>query len=226
MPTTLDKNASRSLITFIRAYTDLMEKHLGAIRDTMRETVDGVMDGIQKISDTTSEKAKQANEVLVSTYTNPTDEAKETMDSVQAEVNRILETAGANDQGSPATNELTLSENDPALSDKLRRSAGFFSKHMEALETLDGELQSVLLHMMGMLSRDDIVAQRIQHVAEALQALQMGLSYMLVDFESRCRGEDIDRFVRDLKTYMMRSYTSEEEKELHYQVFSEDKKAS
>jgi hypothetical protein len=225
----VDKNASRNLIAFIRSYTDLMEQHLGAIKDTMRETVDGVMHGIQQISDATAEKKRQANEVLLSTYMNPTDEAKDTLNSVQDEVNRILESAagGADvSQMAPASSGQACAGEAEELRDKLRRSGGLFSKHMEALETLDGELQDRLMAMMGVLSRDDIIAQRIQHVVEGLQALQMSLSYMLVDYETRCRSEDVDKFVRDLRRYLLRSYTSEEEKKLHYAVFPEDRKAS
>jgi hypothetical protein len=223
-----DKTASRTMIAFIRSYTDLMDKHLCAIRDTMRETVDGVMQGIQKISDATSEKKKQANEVLLSTYTNPSDEAKQTMDSVQDEVNRILEYArdGTLPEAVPASAVPAVGGESDELRNKLRRSAGLFSKHMEALETLDDELQQMLLSMMGVLSRDDIISQRIQHIVEALQALQMSLSYILVDFETRCTQTDVDRFIRDLRHYMMRSYTTEEEKRLHYEVFPEDRKAS
>jgi hypothetical protein len=227
-----DKSASRMLVSFVRSYTDLLEKNLAAVRETMSETVDGVMTGIQQISDATEKKKKQANEVLVTTYTNPTEEAKATMDSVQDEVNRILDSAGLGEAAPAPALKVVESAPDEAtpeseeLRSKLRRSSGLFSKHMEALETLDDELQTLLLSMMGMLSRDDVIKQRIEHVAEALQALQMSLGYMLVDFETRCRPEGIERFVRDLKAYLMRSYTTEEEKALHFEAFPEDRKAS
>jgi hypothetical protein len=229
MANTADKMASRNLIAFIRSYTDLMEQHLVAIRETMRETVEGVMHGIQEISDATAEKKRQANEVLLSTYMNPTDEAKETLNSAQDEVNRILEGAanGVDLSKASAPVSATASAKEAEdLRNKLRRSSGLFSKHMEALETLDGELSDRLMAMMGVLSRDDIIAQRIEHVSQGLQGLQMSLSYMLVDFESRCRPEDVDKFIRDLRRYLLRSYTSEEEKTLHFSVFPEDRKAS
>lgn len=221
---TTDKGASRDLIQFVRRYIDLLEKHLGAIRNTMHETTDGVMKGIQDISDATALKRKQANEVIVKTYTDPSDEAKASMESVQADVNALLEEAQtqmgqgqAPTAGTPGTEQLRTN---------LRRSAGLFSKHMEALETLDGDLQEVLLGMMGTLSRDDIIAQRIEHVTQGLQALQMSLSYLLVDFETRCRPESIERFSRDLRSYIFRAYSMEEEKQIHYAVFPDDKKAS
>ena len=218
------QQASREIISFVKEFTDLMEKHLDSVRDVMLETVDGVMANINNISKATSEKKRQANEVLMNTYTNPDSEARTTMDSVQDEVSRVFEDA---QQGSvPAAPE--GAQNDD-LSNKLRRSAGLFSKHMEALETLDEELQEVLLSMMGALSRDDIVAQRIEHIGNALNALQTSLSYLLVDYDHRCKPEEVDRFKRDLKNYVFASYTMEEEKRSFREIWPNDvpaKKAS
>lgn len=213
----MDKAASRNLIAFIRSYTDLLEKQLDGTRATMRETVDGVMSGIQQISDRTTQKKNEANTVLVTTYTAPTDEVRRSMDEVQEEVSRVFDAA----QSPPAA--VKAPEGDD-LRDKLRRNAGLFSKHMEALGTLDGELQSMLLTMMGMLSRDDVIAQRIEHVAQGLQAMQMGLAYILVDFETRCREADVTKLAADLKQFTLRSYTMEEERKLFVSVFGDPKK--
>ncbi len=219
--TNIDKGATRNLVAFIRAYTDVLEKQLQAVRDTMRETTEGVMDGIQRISDRTAEKKKEANTVLVSTYTNPSEDAKKTMDSVQDAVAAVFDAA----QGTkPAS--VTAAPTDDDLKAKLRRHAGFFSKHMEALETLDEDVQGMLLTMMGMLSRDDVISQRVDHVVQSLQAMQMSLAYVLVDFEARCRQADVDKVVKDLKSFTLRTYTTEEERQAFVSVFGEDKKAS
>ena len=217
----IDKNATRSLVTFIRNFTDVLEQNLQAIHVTMREAVEGVMQGISEISDKTAEKKRAANEVLVSTYTNPDAETKASMDSVQDEVERVMAMAAAGnyaDAAAPAAKE------DDELRMKLRRSAGLFSKHMEALETLDGDLSGLLLEMMGKLSSDDVVSQRIQHVMQSLNALQTSLTYILTDFETRCRDGEVERFITDLKSFALRSYTMEEEKELFYRAFPEERK--
>lgn len=215
MSKAIDKNASRALISFVRSFTDLQEKHLKGIHQTMRDTVDGVMQGIQQISDHTSQNKKKANEVLVSTYTNPDEDAKRAMDDVQDEVERVMAEAKAGTASGPAPVE------SDELSLKVRRSAGFFSKHMEALETLDGSLQEMLLSMMGQLSRDDIISQRIEHVLMSLQGLQTSLTYILTDYENRCRDGEVQKFIDDLKAYTLRSYTMEEEKKAFYDVFPE-----
>lgn len=219
----VDKAASRALISFVRSFTDLQEKHLRGIHQTMRETVEGVMQGIQQISDQTSQNKKKANEVLVSTYTNPDEDAQRAMHDVQDEVERVMAEAKLAKPKAPAS-----SSPSDELSLKVRRSAGFFSKHMEALETLDGSLQELLLTMMGQLSRDDVISQRIEHVLMSLQGLQTSLTYILTDYENRCKDGDVQKFIADLKAYTLRSYTMEEEKKAFFEVFPEErgKKAS
>jgi len=224
---TTDKNATRTLVSFIRAYTDVLEQNLQAIHVTMREAVEGVMQGINEISSKTAEKKQAANQVLVNTYTNPDDETRASMDSVQDEVNRVLELAASGTFEAAATPvaQGQAAAADDELRNTLRRSAGFFSKHMEALETLDGDLSNLLLQMMGALSRDDVIAQRIQHVQMSLNALQTSLTYILTDFEGRCRPGEVDRFIVELKSFTLRSYTMEDEKQLFYKVFPEERKA-
>lgn len=214
-----DKNASRALIAFVRSFTDLQEKHLKGIHQTMRETVEGVMQGIHDISEKTATNKKKANEVLVTTYTNPDDAAKQAMNDVQDEVDKVLNAATASMDGTDAGDAPAMDE----LAGKVRRTAGTFSKHMEALETLDGEVAELLLAMMGQLSRDDVISQRIEHVMMALQAMQTSLTYLLTDYETRSKDGEVERFVADLKSYSFRTYTMEEEKTAFYEVFPEER---
>lgn len=149
-----DRNASRTLIEFIQTYSDLQEKHLDAITRVMRETVDGVMAGIEEISKKFVTGSKEG--------------------------------------------------------------------HDSGAQSLDSDLETLLLSMMGQLSRDDIIKQRIEHVRMSMQALQSHLTYILGDYESRCTDGEVTRFVQDLKTITLRIYTMEDEKRLHVAVFQDD----
>jgi hypothetical protein len=221
------QSASRALIDFVKRFTELQERHLIQIRETMHETVEGVMQGIQEISTKTEAKKKEANTVLVSTYTNPDAEAKATMEAVQDEVSALFEKVQAGDI--EAVSSKNSDSNDPdseALRDKLRRSAGLFSKHMEALDTLDTELQGLLLTMMGLLSRDDVIAQRIEHICGSLNAMQASLSYLLIDFQARCKAGEVEKFCNDMQAYIFKTYTMEEEKNVFKEIFPDFRKAS
>jgi hypothetical protein len=215
-----DKNATRSLIVFVRNYTDLLEHHLRDIHGVMRETVDGVMQGIQEISNKTAEGKRKANEVLTTTYTNPDEEAKKAIDDAQDAVDQVMEQALA---AAPAAKDGSTSDQEE-LKNKLRRSSGIFSKHMESLERLDDNISGLLLQMMGALSRDDVISQRIEHVMMGLNAMQASLTYILTDFETRCKQGEVDRYIADLKAFTLRTYTTEEEKRQFYRIFPGDEK--
>ena len=220
MSQSIDKNATRNLVTFIQAYTDMLEKSLVSIQGSMRDTVEGVMKGINDISNKTAAKKREANEVLVNTYTKPDAEAAKAMASAQDEVNQIMNSAASAAAAAPP---LFTAVNGNVDGDSLRRSSGLFSKHMEAMETLDGDLQGMLVTMMGALSQDDVISQKIEHVTSSLNALQTSLTYLLTDFSGRCNEEGIARFAKDLKAVVFRSYTMEDEKKIFYSVFPEDR---
>lgn len=217
MKSSIDINATRTLVMFVRNYSDMLEHNLREIHLVMREAGDGVMAGIQEISNKTAEGKRKANEVLTNTYTNPDAEAKKVMDAAQDAVDQIMEQAT---QGSAKS----ATQDQEDLKAKLRRSSGIFSKHMESLETLDGELSGLLLSMMGALSCDDVISQRIEHVMMGLNAMQASLTYILTDFETRCKQGEVDRYIKDLKSFTLRTYTTEEERRTFFEVFPEEKK--
>lgn len=226
MSTSGKDTAARALVSFVRSYTDLLERQLTACRQTMGEAVDGIMAEITAISQRTSENKEKANTVLLKTYTEPDAEAKKAIDEVQDEVSRIFDEAKKVESDGGFKNVVVQKQGSQGGASSLSRSAGLFSKHMEALDTLDDQLGQHLMQMMGLLSRDDVVAQRLDHVVVSLQALQASLSYLLIDFDNRAQTGDVDRFIRDLKSYVLRTYTMEEEKEVFYQVFPDVRKAS
>lgn len=225
----IDRQASRLLVSFIRSFTDLQEKQLEGIHSTMRETVDGVMKDINTLSQRTQKKKDEANAVLEKTYTEPDAEVKAAIDDAQSEVDRVFDSSkilpsitskGSTIPVSPSSKEADSSEDD--LRKKLRRSTGVFSKHMESLATLDSEVQEVLFSMMGQLSRDDVISQRIEHTMMCLQAMQTSLTYLLHDFENRCHVSEVQKFAEDLRSFALRIYTMQDERKVHYALFPED----
>lgn len=207
----IDKNASRQLLHFLQQFSDLQEKHLVGVHDTMRETVDGIMDNIQKISERTKSKSDAAHAALMKTYTQPDIDTQIVIKDTQHEIDRIVE--GGHDQKSDLDSHRH----------KLLQSTGHFSKQIEQMASLDSDVQEVLLAMMGQLSRDDVIKQRIEHVIMCLRTLQTDLTYLLQDFENRCSEAEINHFIQNMKSYALRIYTMQEERSKHYEVFPEDK---
>jgi hypothetical protein len=216
----IDKNASRLLVLFMQRFTDLQEKHLVGIHQTMRETVDGIMNNINLISERTRRKTEEAHDVLMKTYTQPDLETVTVLNETQQELESLIRTPGDSKNGSNASAQ-SIEE----LRKKLLKNAGYFSRSMERFATLDSEVQELLFSMMGQLSRDDVITQRIEHVIMALRTLQTDLTYLLQDFETRCTEVEINRFIKNIKNFSLRIYTMQEERNLHFEIFNEDKSA-
>jgi len=70
-----------------------------------------------------------------------------------------------------------------------------------------------------------VITQRIEHVIMALRTLQTDLTYLLQDFETRCTEVEINRFIKNIKNFSLRIYTMQEERNLHFEIFNEDKSA-
>lgn len=207
--------ASKELIEFLRQYMSVMEKQLNEIRAIMISTTKGVMGEIEKMSANTEVGKKQAEDMLTNLYLNPDDGAKELVGSIQDAVDDIVNQAqeGAVHEGSSEVNE------DEVLRMKIRRFGGVFSKHMEALSTLDDNIKEVLLSIMGALSTDDVIDQKLDHVERSLNALQISLAYVLVDFETRFSRTGVLKLKKELLQYTYRQYTMENERDIHKKIF-------
>jgi hypothetical protein len=94
-----------------------------------------------------------------------------------------------------------------------------FSKHLEAISMLDANLQKVLSDVIGSVSVDDIIAQRLGHVIQSLQTLQVALAKFLVDYKTECSPEKVKLLRNKVLTEVYLSYSSEEEKEVFHKIF-------
>jgi len=90
---------------------------------------------------------------------------------------------------------------------------------MEAISTLDDNIKQVLISIMGALSTDDVIDQKLDHVERSLNALQISLAYVLVDFAARFTHEGVEKLKRELIQYVYRQYTMESERDVHKNIF-------
>lgn len=204
---------SRELVVFLNKYSEVVERQLEGVRAMIEQAVVSVMQGVQEISTATSSEANQADQILEKAYLSPDQQSKELFDSIQNSVDQVFNEA----KGLAATDASQLSSS--LVDDRLRRFGGQFSKHMEALSTLDKDLSNLLLNMMGALSNDDVIRQKLEHLLACVHALQVGLSYVLLDFGQRISLKEVQALKADLLTYTYQLYSSEEEKELFCEIF-------
>jgi hypothetical protein len=203
----------RQLVIILNKYTEVIQLQLLGLRKTMLAEVEDVMKVVQRLSQATDQKAKAADAILEQTYLNPDEATKEFVETVQHSIDSLFENYKMDEHF------LVISKEQSVIDDKLRRFAGQFSKHMEAMSTMDSATSSILFRMISALSTDDLVAQRLQHLVHAIHALEISLSYILIDFSRRFTTEEIERVKNDLLAYTYRQYTMEQEKELFRKIF-------
>jgi hypothetical protein len=182
--------AEREMVSFLRQYCLLMAEHINSIRGLMGSTTDKLMDCVLKISTEKDSKKALADAVLVMRASG--DHGK---NSIQGDDATFKNASFGSDTGNFA-NQSTVA-----------RLKGYAS----GLDELDESLQALLFKMVGALSTDDVVGQRLAHVNIALTCLESRLTRVLdQDGKLVSLGELSAIFsgiLRDIKT----SYTIPEE---------------
>jgi hypothetical protein len=208
--------AARKLVEFVRAYTVLQEQQLNAIRVAMERLVVDVMGTIKDINHKTQAKSQGADVVLISASSNDSDPAS---DRTQPPIvfhkisGKSLEEYENIKSGSGKVKDVD------ADSARVRRIGGRFTKHMEALSTLDADLSDLMFRMMGALSGDDVIRQWLEHVMQGVEVLSASLSQLVENAESAFTERNVDTLKARILTDLYRSYTSEEEKQIFHGIF-------
>lgn len=198
--------ASKLLVDFIHDFTLLTEQQIIAVRKMMEETVREVMESVMNLSDLATKNKNKANEVLVHDASK-----QQTVGSTRSEVEKKED-----EELSPGSDE---SSRRNTIESRLIRAGGIFTKHMEVLSRMDDDLHKLLSRVIGSVSLDDVMAQRLGHVIGSLDILQKELSLILADFKKYHTPEAIKAFRNRVLTEVYLSYTAESEREVFHQIF-------
>ena len=190
--------AEREFVLFLQEYSSLLAAHISSIRAVMGETTEKVMDSILKISKATEQKKELAGTVLVKRI-----EGDIVANSIQG------------DDATFKNAKVDLSEADFSNKTTVDRLKG----HMQGLDSLDASMQEVLFKMVGTLSVDDVVGQRLDHVSSGLTSLQNALGQIL-DKEGHLLGvQDMTELLAEVLVGTRKSYTMPEEHAVLDDVF-------
>jgi hypothetical protein len=218
--------SARRLVDFVRSFTEMQELQLNAIRGSIEKLVEHVMNSINDINKKTQQKAEEADQVLVTTCVNPDADTKLLLGVLQGEADAVFEKAsGQRLEQYESSRKIADGVTQPdalanlAVEGKFRRMGGRFTKHMEALSTLDSELRDLLFGMMGALSGDDVIRQQLDHVIQGVESLSAALAGIVTHPESTFTTKAVDTIKGRVLTDLYTSYTSESEKEIFHRVF-------
>ena len=214
-----DHDTTTYLVGFLNNFTLLIERELLSIRESVVTTVEAVMQGIEDISNTVEQNKLDAENILEFTYLHPDKETEGLVDDVQRVADDLI--ASAFEQFGDGQDKVKASagKSEVAMQNELSQLNAKRDESIGRLAKLDDSLSTSVFSIVGALSSEDLIAQRLEHTILSLKSLQTGLSFILIDYEERCRSEEIERVVKSILTYTFKQYTAEEEKARFRAIF-------
>jgi hypothetical protein len=204
------------MVSFLRNYTEAMTLQIDAVQSQVDTSMLNVMQSLQELSASTEMKKAEAEKALEATYLDPDAGTALMVESIQKSTDDIFEQAQRDELSKEVTVPSSSSEDH---SDNVRRMGGLFSKHMESISTMDDSVRDLVLTMVGCLSSSDVVKQRLDHIAELMRAMNLGLGNVIVDLDARLNERAIATFKDSLLDFTYKKYTTEEERSAFKQVF-------
>ncbi len=209
-------NVNKAVTDFLGKFAEVLELQLIEAKGDLKNVTAKLMEGITQLNSEIETNKKQAEKSLEDTYLNPDQQTKELVDSIQDTVDQLIKQmdGAPTDQSSPAKAK-------EILDNRLRRFGGKFSKHMEAISTLDDDVSQVVFDIVGALSNDDVINQQLDHVVNMLNRLRATLSEISTRKDGQLSDQEFAKVKTELLTFTYQQYASEEEKQIFKKVFGE-----
>ncbi|RZA11316.1 MAG: hypothetical protein EOP10_33270 [Proteobacteria bacterium] len=214
-----DIDPSAFLVGFLSKFTLLIEHELLSIRQSVVGTVEAVMQGIETISIEAEKNKLDAEQILEFTYLHPDPETEILLDDIQKLADEVIDSVYRQVEDGSSTGSVTSTKSEVLVQNRLNRFSSKLDESKGRLAKFDDKISSTVFSIVGALSAEDLIAQRLEHTILSLKSLQTGLSFILIDYEERCRSEEIQNVVKSILDYTYRQYTTEEEKDRFTAIF-------
>lgn len=184
------------MLRFMSDFSRLMDNHIQTVRLTVRSTVEDVMKGVVAINVAADETFLKSKQFLA-------------LDSASADFT-----------------PKSITEIDPSFKDpvsQMRLINETLADHMARVSALEERLRASLYAIIGSLSVDDVVRQRLENVSKAMFAMRQGVERVLLRYSE---GNQIsDEFFESVQDDMLRmmydAFIMEDEKAVFASVFGE-----
>jgi hypothetical protein len=191
------EKAIQDLILFVGEFVRLIDQQVSDVRTTMLKTVDQMMASVMQINEAADRKLKMAGEILVKDV----DQSKFVSKRAKDLDERLID---------PAERVKVINEQ--------------ISSHMTQLSNLDDSVRMVLFSIMGALSMDDVVRQRIEHVTTAAHAVDKSIKSVMQEYlQSGLKEDRVKPLINKMALDLFKSYTMEEEKAVFKAVLGDVK---
>lgn len=158
------------------------------------------------------------------------EEMDKTCETIMDQVHEISSAAdGKKKEAGTIILQNKLVHSDEALSSEekaegeVQRSGGLFAKSMEAISSFDEQVQSIVMGVIGIISIDDVLRQRLMHVVQSVNMLNAMIVEAVPQIQTGLNTKQVLLIRNTLLTKTYRLYTMEEEKELFHRYFGKPK---
>jgi len=202
------KLVARELLQFLDKFFDVLATQIAAIRDTMGGLAGDTMDRLMELSRSTEENMGRARQLLVK-RTDKDDAAVRVVgeDQFFKSTKAEAEEVGEQHHSQGGSNLESGSKAQTAL-----------RQYMQQVGVLDGKLQASMMQMVGLLSSDDVMVQRLLHVEQGLNLLKNTIGLIIADLDDSMAVAQLVARLKSLDEGLYARYTIEAEKELHRQI--------
>jgi len=189
----------QEFLDFLATYTHMLTDHLKSLQIEMEEAVVDVVKQVELISDTSNEQAGNAVKILSGD-------------------NGGFKSVNAQQK---TQSELSLAESkklDERVDKSIVKAGNKLKADMALLGQVDEKIKASVFNIIGLVSNDDVVRQRLEHVGLASVALQAAIEDIYTNHEN-ISVDLIEKQIRDLNDKVFKSFTMEVERSEFKKVF-------
>lgn len=152
------------------------------------------------------------------------EEMDKTCETIMDQVHEISSAAdGKKKEADTIIVKGSLVSSDEAFSSKQdakdERSGQLFAKSMEAISSFDEQVQSIVMGVIGIISIDDVLRQRLVHVVQSVRMLHEMIAEAVPQIQAGLNTKQVLLIRNTLLTKTYRLYTMEEERALFHRYF-------
>lgn len=108
---------------------------------------------------------------------------------------------------------------EPAVAKDQSQTVERFTKGLEEATLRQDRVGVLVSSLMGSVSSEDIIRQRISHVHFAVECLNSALAQLISDFDGFLTADKITHLRNVVLTNVYKSYSAEEERQIFHDIF-------
>lgn len=187
------------LLEFLKSFATVMEYQLSGIRESMSEAVGKILECTEMLNSLVDNKKQEAEALLIDSHLNPVAGVTNAIDTAQNEVDKIFSGTNLSDK--------KASSPSAEIDDQTLLAAKEFNRSLEALSQLARDISIPLVRLMGVLSSEDPISQRLIHVSKVTSAVSLSLGRLLTEIHSAFSREGLLKFQNEVTGAAKENYS-------------------